>query len=80
MHHAVIPCDTSPNIANGMVVSSTGTRFKDTTTYDCNTGYLMSGLPTVTCQATGSWSTLPSCTGIAIAKQNIFSCYFYTQL
>ncbi len=60
----VIPCGNPPPITNGLV-SLSGTTVGDTATYSCNTGYSLSGSAIiVTCLATGSWSTPPSCTGI----------------
>ena len=32
-------------------------------TYTCTSGYILSGSAMITCLATGSWSTLPSCIG-----------------
>ena len=61
--YTVILCGNPPDIDNGMVVSSTGTTFGETATYSCSTGYQLLGSATVTCQDTGSWSTLPSCIG-----------------
>ncbi len=54
------PCGDPPTIPNGSR-TFTGTTFGETATYTCNTGYQRSGSSTVTCQASGSWSTRPSC-------------------
>ncbi|XP_064387701.1 sushi, von Willebrand factor type A, EGF and pentraxin domain-containing protein 1-like isoform X3 [Halichondria panicea] len=55
-----VPCGSPPTIPNGSR-TFTGTIFGDTATYTCNTGYQRSGAVTVTCQASGSWSTAPTC-------------------
>ncbi len=59
--YVAISCGNPPTIPNGFGTFM-GTTFGDTTTYTCNTGYQSSGLPTVTCQANGSWSARPTCT------------------
>ena len=59
----VVSCGNPPIIISGMMTSSTGTTFGAMATYTCNTGYQRSGSATITCQASGSWSTAPVCTG-----------------
>ncbi|XP_064386504.1 sushi, von Willebrand factor type A, EGF and pentraxin domain-containing protein 1-like [Halichondria panicea] len=59
-----VSCGSPPTITNGMMISSTGTTFGETATYTCSTGYQRSGSATITCQASGSWSTAPVCTAI----------------
>ena len=56
-------CGPPPTITNG----SPGPPTPDTTlggmvTYTCNTGVLVGGA-TVTCEASGDWSTTPTCLG-----------------
>jgi len=42
--------------------TSTGTRYGDTVTYTCETGYeIISGSDTINCQSNKSWSTTPIC-------------------
>ncbi len=57
---AAVPCGDPPTIPNGSR-TFTVTTFGGTATYTCNTGYQLSGSSTVTCQASGSWSTVPTC-------------------
>ena len=58
-----VSCGYPPSISNGFRGTPTHTTYGGTVTYSCDTGYQMSGSATVTCQASGSWSTRPSCTG-----------------
>ncbi|XP_064388223.1 sushi, von Willebrand factor type A, EGF and pentraxin domain-containing protein 1-like, partial [Halichondria panicea] len=55
-----ISCGNPPTIPNGSR-TFTGTTFGDTAIYTCNTGYQLSGAATMICQASGSWSTAPTC-------------------
>ena len=57
----VVDCNALSDPANGQV-STTGTTFRETATYSCNTGYDLVGDNTRTCQATGNWSgSAPTC-------------------
>ncbi|XP_064387707.1 CUB and sushi domain-containing protein 1-like isoform X3 [Halichondria panicea] len=58
-----VPCGDPPTIPNGFK-TFTGTTFGETATYTCNTGYQLLGSSTVTCQASGSWSTAPTCSPV----------------
>lgn len=49
-------------LENGVVVSSTGTKYGDTATFECNEGYDMEGDPTISCQDGGSWTDVIVCT------------------
>ena len=40
-------------------------------TYSCTSGYILSGSPIVTCLASGSWSTRPTCTGMYIVCDKV---------
>ena len=62
LSHSAVPCGNPPTVTNSGR-TSTGTTFGETTTYTCNTGYQRSGSATITCLASGSWSTAPVCTG-----------------
>ena len=53
---AVVDCGTLNALANGQVSHTAGTKFGQTATYSCNTGYNLVGDSTRTCQATGVWS------------------------
>ena len=57
-----VSCGNPPPVDNGLRTFR-GTLYQDTATYSCNSGYLLSGSATVTCQASGSWSTRPTCFG-----------------
>ncbi len=56
-------CDNPPTIPNGSR-AFVGTAFGESAFYICNSGYQLSGSSTVTCQADGSWSTVPTCKGV----------------
>ncbi|XP_078687161.1 uncharacterized protein LOC144919463 isoform X16 [Branchiostoma floridae x Branchiostoma belcheri] len=56
---AQCPSLTAP--ANG-ALSTTDTSFNTVVTVTCDSGYVLNGVPAVTCQAGGTWSnTLPTC-------------------
>ncbi|WAR13229.1 SVEP1-like protein, partial [Mya arenaria] len=51
------------NLTNGNVITSTGTQFEATAYFSCSNGYILTGSPDATCNATGQWdSPLPNCT------------------
>jgi hypothetical protein len=57
-------CPTVTSPSNGFV-GTTGTTFGATANYSCQTGYVLSGAASRTCQADGTWSgTTPACTQI----------------
>ncbi len=59
-----VNCGPPPSISNGSPGTPTKTTYQGTVMYSCYTGYsLLSGSATVTCLATGSWRTRPSCIG-----------------
>ncbi len=59
-----VSCGSPPSISNGSPGTPTNnTTFGGTVTYTCNNGYKRSWSARVTCQASGSWSTRPSCGG-----------------
>ena len=60
---AVVDCNMPPTINDGSRMFTT-TTYQSTATYSCNNGYILTGSPTVTCLASGSWSTRPTCTGM----------------
>ncbi|NWR86835.1 C4BPA protein, partial [Furnarius figulus] len=54
----------NPDVKNGRRLSGFGTEhtYKDTVTFECNSGYRMVGSNTVTCEANNSWTPpLPKC-------------------
>ncbi len=61
--HSVVDCGTPPSVPNGSPgAPSPDTTIGGTVTYTCDTGVLMGGA-TVTCEASGDWSTTPTCLG-----------------
>jgi hypothetical protein len=62
---SLVDCHTPPAIANGLV-SAPVTTLGAAATYGCSVGYSMTGSPTRTCQASGTWSgTPPTCVSVA---------------
>ena len=59
----VVNCGPPPSIPNGSPGTPTRTTYGGTVAYSCNHGYELSGSATVTCLASGSWSTRPTCIG-----------------
>ena len=63
----VVDCGSLTDPANGQVDLTSGTIFRQTATYSCNTGYNLVGNSTRTCQATGEWSgSAPTCEGMLL--------------
>ena len=61
----VINCGNLPMITSGAVDTSGGTNYKCTAVYTCNTGYVLNGNITRTCQVDGMWSgSEPTCDGM----------------
>ncbi|XP_064386676.1 sushi, von Willebrand factor type A, EGF and pentraxin domain-containing protein 1-like [Halichondria panicea] len=60
----IVDCGLPPTIINGSPGTPTSTTFEGTVSYTCNNRYRMSGSATVTCEASGSWSTRPTCSDI----------------
>ncbi|KAK3105074.1 hypothetical protein FSP39_016693 [Pinctada imbricata] len=50
-------CGTPPTVTDG-TRSYSATTYQSTVTYSCNTGYLGSGSTTITCQDSGTWSSM----------------------
>ena len=60
-------CGNLTGPVNGQVTLTTGTTFRQTATYSCNTGYNLVGDSNRTCQATGNWSgSAPNCQGMLL--------------
>ena len=58
---AAVDCNALTSPSNGQVSHPDGT-FGQNATYSCNTGYILVGDSTRTCQATGVWSgSAPTC-------------------
>jgi formylglycine-generating enzyme len=56
-----VDCGTPPTVTNGTHTFTTTTT-GSMASYNCNSGYTLSGSATLTCSATGSWGTAPTCT------------------
>ncbi len=56
-----VSCGSLSNPANGQC-STTGTVYQSIASYSCNTGYILSGVQSQTCQDNGQWSgSAPEC-------------------
>ena len=63
----VVDCGNLTHPTNGQVNHTSGTTFRETSTYSCNTGYDLVGDSTRTCQATENWSgSEPTCQGMLL--------------
>ena len=61
----VVNCGLLTDIPNGAVDTSGGTNYKCTAVYTCDTGYVLNGNITSTCQEDGMWSgSEPTCDGM----------------
>lgn len=50
------------NIANGQIMTPTGTTFEAIATYSCATGHNLNGAMTSTCSSSGEWTPMaPTC-------------------
>ena len=54
-------CGEAPKVENGYTKASTGVVYQGTVTYECFTGFGITGNPQITCNSDGSWSTPPTC-------------------
>jgi len=62
---AIVDCGALTAPTNGSVDATSGTTYDETATYDCDTGYAVSGSATLTCEANGNWSgSAPTCEDI----------------
>ena len=56
----LVSCPSLDNPINGMIDCSLGDdgapSYEDTCSFTCNTGYVLTGSDTRTCQSDGSWS------------------------
>ena len=68
-----VSCGPRPYILNGYYTSWTHTAFGGWAYYRCYYGYQRSGSATIICQASGNWSTRPSCTGKVLGKGALFN-------
>ena len=69
-------CGTLTNPANGQVSHTAEATFGQTATYSCDTGYILMGDSTRTCQATGRWSgNTPTCQGKLLIELQYYVYY-----
>ena len=64
-------------ITNGAVDTSGGTNYKCTAVYTCDTGYILNGNITRTCQGDANWSgSEPTCDGMysTLVTNDIIEC------
>ncbi|GFO32178.1 fibropellin-1, partial [Plakobranchus ocellatus] len=55
-------CPKAPGLENGYVISSVGDlAYEGSITYECYQGFSITGPNTITCQADGSWTQMPTC-------------------
>ena len=70
--YIAVYCGALVSPVNGQVSYTAGTRFGQTATYSCSTGYNLVGSSTRTCQATGRWSgSATTCQGVLCYKSII---------
>lgn len=75
--HAAVDCGPAPAVTNGVSLFISGTTtLNSRVNYTCESGYLLSGSLTVTCQSIGTWNLPPTCQGKhaskEIAKYNLY--------
>jgi hypothetical protein len=69
-----------PTVANGTIADTpNGTTFNETAIISCIDGFKLNGSSTVTCEADGNWSTLPTC-DIRGTKDSVTCFIFYYYL
>ena len=69
LHLTVVECKTVTSPTNGQVSHTTGTTYRQTATYSCDTGYNLVGDNNRTCQATGVWSgNTPICQSMSLLE------------
>ena len=75
-----VDCGNLTDPANGQVTHTAGTTYGQTATYSCDTGYILVGNRTRTCEATGNWSgSAPTCQGILLLGNLIIVICAYAQ-
>ena len=53
-----IDCGSPPQLVNGTVDASEGTYYRNVAKFTCNEGFELIGYDSISCQASGNWSTL----------------------
>lgn len=61
-----VSCGNPPAVANATVSPTGAGSYNSTASYTCNSGYMLSGTATITCQLSGSWTSRPSCTALPV--------------
>ena len=69
--YTAVDCGSPPSITNGPPGMTSTTTLGGIVTYNCTSGYILSGTATVSCLASGSWSTRPTCTGMYIVRDKV---------
>ena len=74
----IVPCSSLTEPNNGTITCSLGDdgvlSYEDSCSFTCNTGYVLTGNGTRTCQSDGSWSDDETiCTGKAVFSDHICS-------
>ena len=62
-YNSCVDCSTPPTIDGGSRRFAT-TTYQSIVVYTCTSGYILSGSPTVSCLASGSWDNRPTCIGM----------------
>ena len=78
--YSAVNCGTPPDVINGSPGTQDMTTLGGMVTYTCDIGYILSGSPTVSCLASGSWSTRPTCIGMYNIVYYLFVTHEYSMI
>ena len=70
-YFAVVDCGPLENPINGLVDTSAGTTFGNTSTYSCNLNFIVNGTSSRLCTAAGVWEGQPPVC-VRKCKQSLF--------